>query len=118
MINMPAGRPRKNIDKKQFENLCGLQCTILEIAGWFDCDPDTIEAFCKREYGKKFSEVFALKRGKGKVSLRRSQWRLAENNAAMAIWLGKQYLEQRDTPAETQAENKAVEALVEAIKKV
>ena len=115
---MPAGRPRKNIDKKQFENLCGLQCTILEIAGWFDCDPDTIEAFCKREYGKNFSEVFALKRGKGKVSLRRSQWRLAENNAAMAIWLGKQYLGQRDSFPEEQQDSKALEALIKAVEKI
>ena len=115
---MPAGRPKAKIDKKQFENLCGIQCTLLEIASWFDCDPDTIEAFCKREYGKKFSEVFALKRGKGKISLRRSQWRLAENNATMAIFLGKQYLGQKDIPNETQAENKAVEALVEALKKI
>lgn len=39
---------------------------------------------------------FAQKRGAGKISLRRSQWRLAEKNASMAIWLGKQYLGQRD----------------------
>lgn len=30
------------------------------------------------------------------IALRRAQWRLAERNAAMAIWLGKQYLGQRD----------------------
>ena len=30
------------------------------------------------------------------MSLRRSQFRLAENNATMAIWLGKQYLGQKD----------------------
>lgn len=28
--------------------------------------------------------------------MRRSQWRLAEKNANMAIWLGKQYLDQKD----------------------
>jgi hypothetical protein len=26
-------RPRKEIDQKQFENLCGLQCTLEEIFG-------------------------------------------------------------------------------------
>ena len=45
-----------------------------------------------------FSEVFKQKRGVGKISLRRHQWRLAEKNANMAIWLGKQYLGQSDTP--------------------
>lgn len=93
---MPAGRPRKEIDQKQFENLCGLQCTLGEICGWFDVTDRTIYSWCKRTYGLKFSEVFAQKRGKGKISLRRAQWRLAETNATMAIWLGKQYLGQRD----------------------
>ena len=89
-------RPRKEIDKKQFENLCGLQCTLEEICGWFGCCTDTLEAWCKRTYKQSFSEVFRQKRGLGKISLRRSQWRLAEKNANMAIWLGKQYLDQKD----------------------
>ena len=89
-------RPRKEIDKKQFENLCGLQCTLEEICGWFDVCSDTLETWCKRTYKRSFSEVFAQKRGAGKISLRRSQWRLAEKNANMAIWLGKQYLGQKD----------------------
>ena len=56
----------------------------------------TLDGWCKRTYGEHFSEVFAKKRGKGKISLRRMQWRLAEKNASMAIWLGKQYLDQKD----------------------
>lgn len=51
-----------------------------------------------------FSEVFKQKRGVGKISLRRSQWRLAEKNANMAIFLGKQYLGQKDEP-EQQADS-------------
>lgn len=93
---MPAGRPRKKIDQTEFEKLCGLQCTEEEIASWFDCTVDTIENWCKREYGRKFSEVFAEKRSYGKISLRRTQWKLAEKNASMAIFLGKNYLGQRD----------------------
>lgn len=89
-------RPKKEIDQKQFENLCGLQCTLEEICGWFDVCSDTLETWCKRTYKKSFSEVFAQKRGAGKISLRRSQWRLAEKNATMAIFLGKQFLGQRD----------------------
>ena len=34
------GRPKKEIDKKIFENLCGLQCTLEEIAGVFDCSAE------------------------------------------------------------------------------
>lgn len=89
-------RPRKNIDQKQFENLCALQCTEEEICGWFDICSDTLNSWCKRTYKQGFSETFKQKRGKGKISLRRHQWRLAESSASMAIWLGKQYLGQRD----------------------
>ena len=89
-------RPRKEIDQKQFENLCGLQCTKEEICAWFDTTDKTLESWCKRTYNAGFSEIFRQKRGLGKISLRRSQWRLAGKSAAMAIWLGKQYLGQRD----------------------
>lgn len=89
-------RPRKEIDQKQFENLCGLQCTLEEICGWFDVTDKTLDSWCKRTYHASFSEVFKQKRGAGKISLRRSQWQLAAKNASMAIWLGKQYLNQRD----------------------
>lgn len=89
-------RPRKEIDQKLFENLCGLQCTLLEICDALDVSDKTLDGWCKRTYGEHFSEVFAKKRGKGKISLRRMQWQLAAKNASMAIWLGKQYLGQRD----------------------
>ena len=84
------------IDKKQFENLCGLQCTLLEICDFFDVEDDTLNSWCKKTYGTTFSEVFKRKRGKGQISLRRMQWKLAEKNPTMAIFLGKQYLGQKD----------------------
>lgn len=89
-------RPLKEIDQKQFENLCGLQCTEEEICGWFDITDKTLNSWCKRTYNQSFSEVFRQKRSKGKISLRRHQFQLAEKNANMAIWLGKQYLGQKD----------------------
>ena len=112
------GRPKKEIDQRQFENLCGLQCTLEEICGWFDVCSDTLETWCKRTYKRSFSEVFAQKRGAGKISLRRSQWRLAEKNANMAIWLGKQYLGQKDQEVqEYVAVHPLVSDLVTAVKK-
>ncbi len=89
-------RPLKEINKKQFESLCGLQCTKEEICSFFDVTDKTLDGWCKRTYNSSFSDVFRKNRGIGKISLRRSQWRLAEKNASMAIWLGKQYLEQVD----------------------
>lgn len=91
-----TGRPKKEINQSIFENLCGIQCTLAEIAGVFDCSEDTIERWCKATYGETFAETFKKHSAEGKISLRRAQFRLAEKNAAMAIFLGKQYLGQRD----------------------
>lgn len=90
------GRPKKEINKEQFEKLCGFQCTMQEICDFFNITDKTLTRWCNDTYGKSFSEVFSQKRELGKVSLRMSQFRLAEKNATMAIWLGKQYLGQRD----------------------
>jgi AraC-like DNA-binding protein len=89
-------RPKIQIDKGAFENLCKLQCTLEEIAGWFGCSEDTIERWCKREYNANFASVFGEKREAGRISLRRAQFKLAERSAPMAIFLGKQYLGQKD----------------------
>lgn len=90
------GRPQKEINQEQFEKMCGIQCTEEEIAGFFDCSVDTIERWCRRMYNLTFAETFKIHSADGKISLRRSQFRLAEKSAAMAIWLGKQYLDQKD----------------------
>ena len=95
-------RPRIEIDQSQFEKLCSIQCTQEEIAGFFGCSPDTIERWCRREYKEGFAEVYSKKRGVGKISLRRAQFRMAETNPTMAIWLGKQYLGQREPQQEIQ----------------
>nr|DAR93712.1 MAG TPA: putative terminase small subunit [Caudoviricetes sp.] len=89
-------RPRKNIDREEFEKLCGLQCTQAEICDWFGVSDKPLNAWCRRTYHMSFSEVFRQKRGLGKISLRRAQFQLAEKSATMAIFLGKQYLGQTD----------------------
>lgn len=89
-------RPRKEIDLEHFKKLCEYQCTLEEIAGFFDCSEDTVERWCKRELGQSFADAFKKYSAGGKMSLRRAQFRLAEKNAAMAIFLGKNYLGQTD----------------------
>lgn len=92
-----GGRPKIPINKEEFEKLCSLQCTEEEIAGWFSCSLDTIRRYCQNEYKEQFCEVYKRLSAKGKISLRRTQFRIAENgNATMALWLGKQYLGQTD----------------------
>ena len=89
-------RTKKAISQKELEKLCALQCTKEEICSFFEISEKTLNAWCKRTYKQNFSLVFAQKRQKGKISLRRNQFRIAETNATMAIWLGKQYLGQKD----------------------
>ena len=92
-----TGRPRKEIDGEQFNKLCLLQCTEKEIASWFDVSIDTVERRCKEKYKLTFAEVYAQKKGSGKIALRRIQWETAEaGNVTMQIWLGKQWLAQKD----------------------
>lgn len=99
---MPKTKGAKNgtfgsrIDKDQFEKLCSILCTEKEIGGYFGCSHDTINRWCHQEYGKTFSEVWDEKSSFGKISLRRYQFKQAETNPVMAIWLGKQYLGQAD----------------------
>lgn len=96
MVMAKTGRPRIEIDREQFQKLCAIQCTLDEISSWFKCSPDTIERWCARELSMSFAEAFKTWSADGKISLRRNQFRMAEHNVSMAIWLGKQYLGQKD----------------------
>lgn len=58
-----------------------------------------------------FSEVFAIKRSDGKIALRRNQLALSKKNAAMAIFLGKQYLGQSDNPVQEGKTGEILESL-------
>lgn len=96
------GRPKIEIDWDEFNKLCNMQCTLVEIAGWFDCSEDTIERRVKEKYEITFAEHYKKKSAKGKISLRRKQTDIALNgNVTMLIWLGKQYLDQSDKREET-----------------
>ena len=77
------------------ESLCRLNCTHAEIAAYFNVSLKTVE----RRYKEEPDFAAAVDRGKatGRLSLRRKQIELVDNgNASMAIWLGKQLLNQTD----------------------
>jgi len=96
------GRPRKQIDKTEFEKLCFLQCTEREFCSWFDVSDETLNKWCKENYdGRTFLDVFKEKRENGLISLRRTQFQLAEKSPAMAIFLGKNLLGQTDKMEQT-----------------
>ena len=87
------GRPAIKIDIDELGKLAGLQCTQADAAAWFGCSPDTIK---RRLREAKYRDAWEMGLGKGRVSLRRKQMNLADRNATMAIFLGKQYLGQKD----------------------
>ena len=91
-----TGRPKKEIDKRQFETMCAILCTEVEICNILDVSEDTINRWCKTEYNLTFAETYKKLSANGKASLRRMQFKLAEKSAAMAIFLGKNYLGQTD----------------------
>lgn len=110
------GRPRKELDKEEFEKLCGLQCTQEEICGWFDVTDKTLDRWCRDNYdGKGFSEVFAVKRGAGKIALRRNMMQLAQKSAIMAIFLAKNWLGMSDN-VEIKADTSLMQSLLDVMK--
>lgn len=91
------GPKLKTVDWEEFDKLCAIQCTLKEIAAWFNISEDSIERICIREKRVKFADYFDQKRSKGKIPLRRRQYQAAmDGNTAMLIWLGKQYLGQSE----------------------
>jgi len=91
-----GGRPKKEIDQVEFEKLCSMQCTKLEICDWFGLSDKTLERWCKDTYKLGFSEVFKKKRINGKIALRRNLLQMSSSNAAVAIFLAKNWLGMRD----------------------
>ncbi len=120
-----GGRPRLQIDLVELEKLCALQCTHAEIASWFLC---SIESIDKRiadrgtlhevddsdSPGQKinlnFHEIMQRGYARGKISMRRQQIKmLNEGNGTMGVWLGKQYLGQKDIVHHANPDGSAVE---------
>lgn len=106
------------IDQQQFEKLCSLQCSIDEIADFFDCSIEDIGDWCQEVYKEDFSVVFKKKSIAGKIALRRAQFKLAEKNANMAMWLGKQYLDQSDDEQKTGAQVTSLDDIRKKLKMI
>ena len=86
-----AGRPKIVIDWDLVQKLAHIQCTQAEIASAVGVSVDTLHRH------PEFAEVYKRGAEGGRKSLRRMQFESAtKGNIAMQIWLGKQYLGQRD----------------------
>src|SRR5271155_2875997 len=89
-----AGRKPVNIDLEQVEKLAAIQCTESEIASVLGVSERTIE---RRKHQPDFAEAMARGKAKGRMSLRRSLWALAQKgNPAGNIFLAKNLLGYKD----------------------
>lgn len=82
-------RPKKQVDEALLEKLASIQCTNEELANMVGVSIDTLL--------RRYATLIKKARDNGKKSLRRMQWEAAQKgNVTMLIWLGKQYLGQKD----------------------
>lgn len=95
------GRPKGSTKLKHSEELLRqirglgqIQCTRKEAAAVLGVNEDTFSDFLRLHTD--CFEAFEYGREEGCVSLRRTQLKMAETSASMAIWCGKQYLGQSD----------------------
>lgn len=95
------GRPKIEIDYETAEKLATIFCTQEEIAGFLNVSVSTLQ------HDQKFLQVHKKGIQTAKASLRRTQWKLAQKSATMAIFMGKNYLGQRDTQEIDLGENAA-----------
>lgn len=92
-------RPKKTIDYKIVESLANIHCTQEEIAGVIGVSVRTLQR------DEEFCRVYKKGMDAGKMSLRRMQYKKAEEGSvSMQIWLGKQWLGQKDV-ADIQVES-------------
>ena len=104
------GRPKIQIDYEQVEKMASIWCTEEEIASMIGCSVRTLQR------DKEFCRVYKRGLNNGKMSLRRTQVASAmDGNVTMQIWLGKQYLGQRDTVEIDDHRLSKIDALIESI---
>ena len=89
----------REFDRKQFESLCGMQCSVEELRGWFGCDEAALDAWCQDTYGESFCQAFDRLTMAGRIALRRDQVLAAKKNVSMSRYL-EGHLSKADKPAE------------------
>ena len=78
------------VNPEEVRKLAQLGCTPTEIADFCGCHRTTIS--------RRFARIITKEGSRRKAKLRELQWKAAENGSnAMLIWLGKQYLGQKET---------------------
>lgn len=94
------------IEKETFEEICKVQGTIEEICSYLGTNEYNLFKWIRLTYrSKRPQEIIEKFRDAGKLDLRKIQFVQASKNPVMAIWLGKQYLGQKDIIENNNVEN-------------
>jgi hypothetical protein len=105
------GRPKKVIDWDEIERLSKIFCTYEEIEAVTGHNIKTLKQY------PEFLPLYKRGREYGKMSLRRKQLHHADRSVAMAIFLGKVYLGQREQDVlDVQNADQRLKDIAEAIK--
>lgn len=95
MSTMNRRNKLPTINPKNFEKLCEIQCTKYEVLDFFGVNKEQMDRWCRSVYfdadeqPQGFNEVYNRYQQRGKASLRRKQWLLADKHPQMAIHLDK-----------------------------
>lgn len=84
------GRPKKDINYETVEKLASIFCTQEEVASFLNISISVLQ------HDERFKTVHKKGIQTAKMSLRRLQWKHAQANPGMAMFLGKNYLGQTD----------------------
>ena len=103
-IKRKPGRPKIIINWDVVASYLRAQCDTVGIAGILGISPDTLYTRCKKDNKIDYTAFSAQKKSEGKELLRAKQFTTAIGDSAkeippnvtMQIWLGKQYLGQKD----------------------
>ena len=103
----PIGRPRIELDPKQAKIFGYFRATYDTMAEQIGCHVDTIRAAMQDE-NSEFSKAYKNGFSSMKMKLSEAQVKTAidEHNPTHLVWLGKQYLNQKDNPMPDEDANK------------
>ena len=103
----PVGRPRIELDPKQAKIFGYFRATYDTMAEQIGCHVDTIRAAMQDE-DSEFSKAYKKGFSSMKMKLSEAQVKTAieDRNPTLLVWLGKQYLDQKDNPMPDEDVNK------------
>ena len=86
------------LDVQMIAKLASIMCSYEEIASVMNTSVDNLK--------KRYKDIIEKGRAEGKKSLRRKQMEVAleKGDVRMLIFLGKNYLDQKDTPIDTESQ--------------